>query len=1024
MADEEKQAETTEEPPKRKFGGRQEGAGRPKQPRKNTTYKVCKKCQRVLPASEFYKKPSMIDGLFPRCKSCMKADRNNINHKKSAERRREKLIEQGATKVCTKCGKEKSVEEFNKNSRKKDGLADVCTECVTAARKATMQKKLERQEQEQLYLLERENLLRKGRKNFFNFCQILAPDFYKPTRWHLWLLCNTLQALYERHLTKKYFYALCTMPHIPKWLAEDVIDWDRLRDDHVYTKIMINMSPRSGKSRSLTMFADWLLGKSHDNRIITVSYNTDLAANMSRYVRDGIMQQKVLPTDIVYSDIFPDTQIAKGNAGFMKWALEGSFMNYLGTGMEGTLTGAGGNCLLEGTLVLTDKGEVPIEQVYANKDKYLVPSLNLDTKTIEYKRIIATRKVESDEILKFKTDSDREIACTKEHRLFDGRGFREAGTFREGDFLYAITEQEKQNLCDLWQAQGRQGIDLPRLLYRIETNADKTDLCSLRKDISQENGRIPQGAEAKHRKQDVLFARMCKCGTGLSQKMPCVRNANQGEQEVLLKEMLYGVCKEQSYVAETTAQGMSDMRNNISSLQQQDDVLLKGMCKQGSFCENDGQRESEIHRWSQLRSGFSEIETDGNAKRQSSLPNLRKTRAKENGAMEGQDGRTHKFDCPSYRPKHSSQRNEKLNYSLCHLSPEYTSSIQADRIISIERLSGGKYTCYDLQIEDNENFIASEICVHNCLICDDLIKNANEAYNERVLDDIWNWYIGTFMSRAEHTGQGSIEIINFTRWSTHDLCGKILEGNMSKDWINLIIPVEHDGELYCEEILPRAEYERLKEGMDTNIFEANYYQKPLDVEGRLFSDLKTYDVLPEGTEKCIAYCDTADEGSDYLACVVGVIKDGEGYVTDIYFTQDNMQITEPATADLLVRNKVNSAKIESNNGGKGFARNVERLIWEKYHTKQVNVEWFHQTENKMARILTGATFIQNHVYFPEKWDKKWPEFYKAVMGFSKEGKNKHDDGVEALVEWGKMITGDGSINSYVEWMKKMQGVRA
>jgi predicted phage terminase large subunit-like protein len=74
----------------------------------------------------------------------------------------------------------------------------------------------------------------------------------------------------------------------------------------------------------------------------------------------------------------------------------------------------------------------------------------------------------------------------------------------------------------------------------------------------------------------------------------------------------------------------------------------------------------------------------------------------------------------------------------------------------------------------------------------------------------------------------------------------------------------------------------------------------------------------------------------------------------------------------------------------------------------------------MARILTGATFIQNHVYFPEKWDKKWPEFYKAVMGFSKEAKNKHDDGVEALVEWGKMITGDGSINSYMEWMKRMQ----
>ena len=146
MADDEKQAETAEEPPKRKWGGAQPGAGRPRIPRKNVTYKVCRECQIVKPASEFYKR-----------------------------------------------------------KENKDGLSDVCKACVSAAAQATRQKKLERQEQERLYLLEREMTLRKGRKNFFNFCQLLAPEFYKPTRWHLWLLCNTLQALYERHLTTKYF---------------------------------------------------------------------------------------------------------------------------------------------------------------------------------------------------------------------------------------------------------------------------------------------------------------------------------------------------------------------------------------------------------------------------------------------------------------------------------------------------------------------------------------------------------------------------------------------------------------------------------------------------------------------------------------------------------------------------------------------------------------------------------------------------------------------------------------------------
>ena len=720
---------------------------------------------------------------------------------KEAEKQEEEGVEY---LTCTCCGvsKPKTLKYFasDKRNKRTGGFDSRCRECDKKRMQAQRDKKLARKEKERLYMIEREKTLRKGRGNFFNFCQILAGDFFTADKWHLWLLCNTLQALYERHLTKKYFYALCTMPHIPKWLAKDVIDWDRLRDNHVYTKIMINMPPRSGKSRSLTMFEQWLLGKSKENRIITVSYNTELAASMSRYVRDGIAQQKIMPTDFAFSDFFPDTKIAKGNSGFMKWALEGSFMNYLGTGMEGSLTGSGANCFVGETLVRTDKGLVRIDEIAKNIENYKVFSLNHERQENEWKPIVASKVSKSQYIVTLTFSNGQVIRCTPEHRFW-----------------------------------------------------------------------------------------------------------------VLSKRMYVPACK----------------------------LTLIDTFKR------------------------------------------------------------YYFDAGLKWPVYGS--GEKL----------HSIEVHAEEV-----------DVYDIQVADNHNFLVNDILAHNCLICDDLIKNASEAYNERVLDDIWNWYTGTFMSRAEHQGKGSIEIVNFTRWSTKDLCGRILDSNMSDDWINLVLPVEHNGELYCEDILPRESFERLRESMDSNIFEANYYQKPLDVEGRLFDTLKTYDTLPDGTEGVIAYCDTADEGSDYLACIVGAIKDGEGYITDIYFTQDNMQITEPATADLLVRNKVTNAKIESNNGGKGFARNVERIVWEKYHTKQVNITWFHQTENKMARILTGATFIQNHVYFPEKWDKKWPEFYKAVMGFSKEGKNKHDDGVEALVEWGKMITGDGSINSYVEWMKKMQEGRA
>src|SRR5699024_10813205 len=106
--------------------------------------------------------------------------------------------------------------------------------------------------------------------------------------------------------------------------------------------------------------------------------------------------------------------------------------------------------------------------------------------------------------------------------------------------------------------------------------------------------------------------------------------------------------------------------------------------------------------------------------------------------------------------------------------------------------------------------------------------------------------------------------------------------------------------------------------------------------------------------------------------------DMELYVLDIYFTKKGMEITEPETAAFLVRNQVNHALIESNNGGRGFSRNVERLIWENHKTNSVIISWFHQSKNKKARIMTNSHYIQQHVYYPENWQDRWPEYYKAM----------------------------------------------
>lgn len=36
-----------------------------------------------------------------------------------------------------------------------------------------------------------------------------------------------------------------------------------------------------------------------------------------------------------------------------------------------------------------------------------------------------------------------------------------------------------------------------------------------------------------------------------------------------------------------------------------------------------------------------------------------------------------------------------------------------------------------------------------------------------------------------------------------------------------------------------------------------------------------------------------------------------------------------------------------------------------------------------------------HIYFPVNWKDRWPEYYKAMTRYLREGKNAHDDAADA-----------------------------
>jgi predicted phage terminase large subunit-like protein len=280
------------------------------------------------------------------------------------------------------------------------------------------------------------------------------------------------------------------------------------------------------------------------------------------------------------------------------------------------------------------------------------------------------------------------------------------------------------------------------------------------------------------------------------------------------------------------------------------------------------------------------------------------------------------------------------------------------------------------------------------LIIDDIIKSDYEANNEIILENHWKWFTDTMMSRLE---EGAKIIIIMTRWHTKDLAGRAeTHFNSIGKTVKKIVykAFQDDGNMLCSDILS---YESYKMRILTNspeIVAANYQQEPIDILGKLYSSFKTYHEPPK-FESIRAYIDTADEGDDFLACIIYGIVNHEAYIIDVLYTQDAMEKTEPKVADLLTEHHVQLAVIESNNGGRGFARNVERIMKNKKNYFTV-IRWFHQHLNKMARILTNSTWVMEHMFFPENWQGKYSEFYESMNTFQKSGKNKHDDAQDAI----------------------------
>ena len=286
----------------------------------------------------------------------------------------------------------------------------------------------------------------------------------------------------------------------------------------------------------------------------------------------------------------------------------------------------------------------------------------------------------------------------------------------------------------------------------------------------------------------------------------------------------------------------------------------------------------------------------------------------------------------------------------------------------------------------------------DCFILDDLYKDALEANSPIVRATGWEWYTSVVRTRMHNASR---ELIVFTRWHEEDLIGTLaarepvveftrwaqLDGLSPDTWLHLNFealktspPTEVDprvpGEALWEGQQGRALLEA-KRRLDPLQFESMYQGHPSSREGLLYGlNFAEYDQLPHEIVRRANYTDTADTGDDYLCSLsYAVDADGVAYITDAVYSREPMEVTEPLVAGMLLRSDTRQAAVESNNGGRGFARSVQALA------PSVRIEWFHQGANKEARILSNSATALHLVRFPRGWNLRWPELYAHLTTY-------------------------------------------
>lgn len=207
---------------------------------------------------------------------------------------------------------------------------------------------------------------------------IVEPDVEYRDNWHIGALCDHLSAV----------------------------------NDGKIKQLLINVPPGAMKSLLVCVFwPAWVWAKSPAKRFLFASYSDGLT------MRDSVRCRNILSSDWYQSNWpikFKDDQNTKGLFENSQggWRLSTS-VGGKGTGLHPDVV-----CVYKDTLILTERGNIPIGPLVENRLPVKVATWNVAMGTVEWKPILAYEKHVGRVGVKITTRSGRKLECTEEHPIY------------------------------------------------------------------------------------------------------------------------------------------------------------------------------------------------------------------------------------------------------------------------------------------------------------------------------------------------------------------------------------------------------------------------------------------------------------------------------------------------------------------------------------------------------------------------------------------------------------------------------